>query len=140
MQGPKWPLFWGVTGCMLGRAPRTKKTLPNFCENMDPDKWDTTVWYRVTRNPQEFCGLKGYQRDPRIWGVTVTPHSRFEPNGESEPSPGARLYIETLIDRFFLRAELMPVVIQTISVIKKSFSYIKELPLEWYPSTSIYIY
>ena len=19
-----------------------------FCENMDPDKWDTTVWYRVT--------------------------------------------------------------------------------------------
>ena len=22
-------------GCTLGRAPRTKKTLPDFCENMD---------------------------------------------------------------------------------------------------------
>ena len=39
------------TGCMLGRSPRTKKTFPNFCENMDPDKWDIIVWYRVTRNP-----------------------------------------------------------------------------------------
>ena len=26
------------TGCILSRAPRTKKTLPDFCENMDPDK------------------------------------------------------------------------------------------------------
>ena len=25
-----------------------QRRLPNFCENMDPDKWDTTVWYRVT--------------------------------------------------------------------------------------------
>ena len=33
---------------MLGRAPRTKKTLLDFYENMDPDKWDTIVWYRVT--------------------------------------------------------------------------------------------
>ena len=39
------------TGCILGRVPRTKKTLPDFCENMDPDKYDTIVWYRVTRNP-----------------------------------------------------------------------------------------
>ena len=44
---------------MLGRAPRTKETLADFCENMDPDKRDTTAWYRVTRNPQEFCGLTG---------------------------------------------------------------------------------
>ena len=49
---------------MLGRAPQTKETLPNFYENIDPDKWDTTVWYRVTQNPQEFCGLTGCQRDP----------------------------------------------------------------------------
>ena len=55
---------------MLGRAPRTKETLPDFFENMDPDKWDTTVWYRVTRNLQEFCGLTGCQRDPWIRGVT----------------------------------------------------------------------
>ena len=39
------------TCCILGRAPRTKETLLDFCENMDPDKWDTIVWYRVTRNP-----------------------------------------------------------------------------------------
>ena len=26
---------------------------------MDPYKWDTTVWYRVIRNPQEFRGLTG---------------------------------------------------------------------------------
>ena len=38
-------------GCMLGRAPQTKETLPDFWENMDPDKWDTIVWYQVTRNP-----------------------------------------------------------------------------------------
>ena len=38
-------------GCMLGRTPRTKETLPDFCENIDPDKWDTTVRYRVTQNP-----------------------------------------------------------------------------------------
>ena len=39
------------TSCMLGRAPRIKETLPDFCENMDPDIWDTIVWYRVSRNP-----------------------------------------------------------------------------------------
>ena len=43
-----------------------QRRLSNFCENMDLDKWDTTIWYRVTRNPQEFHGLMGYQRDPRI--------------------------------------------------------------------------
>ena len=36
-------MSYGYTGCMLSRAPRTKETLPNFYENMDPDKWDTTV-------------------------------------------------------------------------------------------------
>ena len=41
-------LIYCYTGCILGRAPQTKETLPDFCENMDPDKWDTTVWYRVT--------------------------------------------------------------------------------------------
>ena len=32
-----------VIGFILGRAPRTKETLPYFCENVDPDKWDTSV-------------------------------------------------------------------------------------------------
>ena len=51
------------------------------------------------------------------------------------------LYTGTLIDLFFLRAELVPVGIQTISVIKKNhFTYTKELPPEWCPSQSIHIY
>ena len=56
------------TGCILGRAPRKKETLLNFCEIMDPNKWVTTVWYRVTQNPKEFRELMGCQRDPRVLG------------------------------------------------------------------------
>ena len=70
MQGPKWPLFyshidpvWSLliigTGCTLGRAPRTKETLPDFRE-----------WCRVTRHPLVFRGLTGCQRTPRDRGVT----------------------------------------------------------------------
>ena len=44
----------------LGRAPRTKETLPDFHE-----------WRRVTRHPLVFRGLTGSQRTPRIWGVTA---------------------------------------------------------------------
>ena len=46
--------------------PEQMRLYPIFFKNMDPDKWDTTVWYRVTRNPQEFRGLTGCQGDPRI--------------------------------------------------------------------------
>ena len=53
---------------MLGRIPQTKEALLDFCENMDLNKWDTIVWYQVTRNPQEFRGLTGCQRDPRDLG------------------------------------------------------------------------
>ena len=59
-----WSWIYCYTNCILGRAPQTKETLPNFCENMHPDKWDTIVWYRVTRNPQEFRRLTSCQRDP----------------------------------------------------------------------------
>ena len=48
-------------GCISGRAPQTKETLLDFCENMDPDKWDTIVWCQVTQSPQEFRGLTGCQ-------------------------------------------------------------------------------
>ena len=40
-------------GTVLGRAPRTKETLPNFLK-----------WRRVTRPPLEFRGLTGSQRTP----------------------------------------------------------------------------
>ena len=44
----------------LGRAPRTKETLPDFREKC-----------RVTRHSRVFCGLTGSQRTPGFWGVTL---------------------------------------------------------------------
>ena len=44
----------------LGRAPRTKETLPDFLK-----------WRRVTRHPLVFRGLTGSQRTLGFWGVTV---------------------------------------------------------------------
>ena len=44
----------------LGRAPRTKETLPDFLK-----------WCRVTRHPLVFRGLTGSQRTPGFWGVTA---------------------------------------------------------------------
>ena len=68
MYRPKWPCLlmymsheidvW--TGCSLGTAPRTKKTLPDFHE-----------WSRVTRHPLLFRRLTGYQQTPGFWAVTA---------------------------------------------------------------------
>ena len=44
----------------LGRAPRTKETLPDFLK-----------WSRVTRHPLVFRELTGSQRTPGVWGVTT---------------------------------------------------------------------
>ena len=44
----------------LGRALRTKETLPNFHEKC-----------RVTRHSRVFHGLTGSQRTPGFWGVTT---------------------------------------------------------------------
>ena len=71
MQGPKWPIIliaYGpgvvIVNCWdklyLGRAPRTKKTLPDFHE-----------WCRVTRHPRIFRRLTGCQRDTPVLGITV---------------------------------------------------------------------
>ena len=43
----------------LGRAPRTKETLPDFLEKC-----------RVTRHSRVFRGLTGSQRTPGFWGIT----------------------------------------------------------------------
>ena len=74
MYGPTWPFllilivygpgvvvvnYWDRL-CTLGRAPRTKETLPDFCE-----------WCQVTRHPRVFRRLTGCQRTPGIWGVTL---------------------------------------------------------------------
>ena len=42
----------------LGRAPRTKETLPDFLK-----------WRRVTRHPLVFHGLTNSQRTLGFWGV-----------------------------------------------------------------------
>ena len=52
-----WDRFMQVL--YLGRAPRTKETLPDFREKC-----------RVTRHSRVFHGLTGSQRTPGIWGVT----------------------------------------------------------------------
>ena len=44
----------------LGRALRTKETLPDFLK-----------WRRVTRHPLVFRGLTGCQRTPGFSGVTA---------------------------------------------------------------------
>ena len=51
----------------LGRAPRTKETLPDFCEKC-----------RVTRHSRVFRGLTGSQRTPGNWGVTRCEASEAE--------------------------------------------------------------
>ena len=72
--GPKWPYLiyiayiglFGTGICMfiqvlyLGRAPRTKETLPDFREKC-----------RVTRHSRVFRGLTGSQRTPGFWGATA---------------------------------------------------------------------
>ena len=45
----------------LGRAPRTKETMPDFREKC-----------RVTRHSRVFRGLTGSQRTPGFWGVTLS--------------------------------------------------------------------
>ena len=73
--GPKWPYLiyiayiglFGTGICRfiqvlyLGRAPRTKETLPDFREKC-----------RVTRHSRVFRGLTGSQRTPGFWGVTLS--------------------------------------------------------------------
>ena len=64
--GPKWPYYsydWIILHCLgqdmqvlyLGRAPRTKETLPDFLK-----------WCWVTRHPLVFRGLTGSQQTPGI--------------------------------------------------------------------------
>ena len=77
--GPKWPYLiyiayiglFGTGICRfiqvlyLGRAHRTKETLPDFREKC-----------RVTRHSRVFRGLTGSQRTPGFWGVTIYLNSR----------------------------------------------------------------
>ena len=60
-----YSIYWTVWDrymqvLFLGRAPRTKETLPDFLK-----------WRRVTRPSLVFRGLTGSQRTPGDWGVTA---------------------------------------------------------------------
>ena len=58
----------------LGRAPRTKESLPDFLK-----------WCRVTRHPLVFCGLTGSQRTPGNGAsqVSLPGRTEFPTTGES---------------------------------------------------------
>ena len=58
----------------LGRAPRTKETLPDFLK-----------WRRVTRPPLVFRGLTGSQRTPEFWGVTFSEVASGNPTSTCIP-------------------------------------------------------
>ena len=76
--GPKWPyyscdwIYWIILHCLgqdmqvlyLGRAPRTKETLPDFREKC-----------RVTRHSRVFRWLTGSQQTHGFWDVTAWYHS-----------------------------------------------------------------
>ena len=65
MQGLKWPSFYSYVDlvwslgqvCTLGRAPRTKETLPDFHE-----------WCRVTPTFTSIPRVDGLSTDPRVLG------------------------------------------------------------------------
>ena len=61
----------------LGRALRTKETLPDFQE-----------WRRVTRHSRVFQGLTGSQWTPGFWGVTVNVVHIESSQEEVEPIDG----------------------------------------------------
>ena len=61
-----WSLLIIGIGCTLGRAPRTKETLPDFRE-----------WCLVTRHPRVFHGLTGCQRTPGIGVLQIKPKEQF---------------------------------------------------------------
>ena len=52
--------------CTLGRAPRTKETLPDFHE-----------WCQVTQHPLVFRGLTDCQRTSGEWGITIVVLDQF---------------------------------------------------------------
>ena len=73
--GPKWlfthvMLYWIVWDrfiqvLYLGRAPRTKETLPDFLK-----------WRLITRHPLVFRGLTGSQRTPGLGHHRINKHIR----------------------------------------------------------------
>ena len=68
------------TGCIFGRAPCTKETLPDFRE-----------WCRVTRHPLGFHGLTGCQLDTSGFGA-----SQIYSKTEEEHEDHLRIVLQAL--------------------------------------------
>ena len=43
--------YTGIQVVCWVELPEQRRLCSIYFENMDPDKWDTTAWYLVTRNP-----------------------------------------------------------------------------------------
>ena len=72
----------------LGRAPRTKETLPDFLK-----------WRRVTRPPLVFRGLTSSQRTPGFWGVTINAST-------ASPTQSTDTTVETSPPKFFIHPNM----------------------------------
>ena len=73
----------------MGRAPRTKETLPDFLK-----------WRRVTRHPLGFRGLTGSQRTPGFWGATAEVGTLLQKlfNMKYDGTAGVRDYVLRMVD------------------------------------------
>ena len=84
----------------LGRAPRTKETLPDFLK-----------WRRVTRHPLVFRGLTGSQRTP---GIGMSQHPGNSPISKTlhrmAPVELQELIVQLqeLLDKGFIRPSTSP--------------------------------
>ena len=75
----------GMQVLYLGRAPRTKETLPDFLK-----------WRRVTRHPLVFRGMMGSQRTPGF-GASEKREDKFR----ERDSPLSRSFT---VQAFFIKA------------------------------------
>ena len=111
MHGPKRPFLsilvyiWHILDCLgqdmqvlyLGRAPRTKETLPDFLK-----------WRLLTRPPLVFRGLTSSHRTPGFWGVTVLHHGTSPISMTPHRMASAELQelkvqLQELLDKGFIR-------------------------------------
>ena len=71
--GPMWEMYYNCTGCVLGRAPRTEETLPEFCYIKDPRSIMDFIsapwceWLLVCNDvPEGIWGVTKLASEPRL--------------------------------------------------------------------------
>ena len=108
----------------LGRAPRTKETMPDFLK-----------WRRLTRPPLVFRGLTGSQRTPGNWGVTSSHGSSSEMNcwttlqGNSSENRPLK-FLSQPFSFFFSCHALTPIVLGCPSAYEMHYAiFIQHMPI-----------